>query len=179
MSSFTQYDISFKNDSEEIVLSLEDIRIHVNNTIETSRYSDLSKYAILATSLCIENKVPVHLFLSLIKMESDFRYDAINQNKNGSFDIGLGQLNTYTFKNYSKKELENPRINLKLSIKTLKDLHSYFGSWEQALAAYNAGISRVVKDEIPESTQRYVKKVLDFEESLNMNYLNYERRSSI
>lgn len=168
-----------KQETKVVLSTVEDIRVHVNNTIDDDYYDGHFAYAVLITKTCLEKGVPVHLFMSLVKNESNFDNSAFHKNKNGSYDIGLCQLNTYTFKKYTIAQLKNPITNVSLGVKTLRDLYDYLGTWELAVLAYNAGITRVKNDMTPQSTIRYLKKVLDFETFMNHNYLGYEQRSNI
>ena len=55
---------------------------------------------------------------------------------------------------------DDPRENVIGGTRYLRELRDRFGSWELALAAYNAGPTRVVEGRIPAETRRYVKRVI-------------------
>lgn len=86
---------------------------------------------------------------SLIRQESGFESDAISS----VGAVGLSQLMPFTaWKRsgglslwYSRKRLVDPRYNLRLGGAYLKALMQKFGSVEAALAAYNAGPTRVAQ----------------------------------
>lgn len=126
-----------------------------------------------------EYSVPKELIYAVIKAESKFKSDVVS--KAGA--IGLMQITPDTFtwlctKNQdsdnSVDRLYNPETNIKYGVFYLDMLYSEFGSWETALAAYNAGPSNVrdwlknselskdgVITHIPfKETREYVEKVM-------------------
>jgi hypothetical protein len=98
------------------------------------------------------------MFLRLIQQESRFRPDEVSPK--GA--IGLGQLMPATAKELGVDPTD-PLQNLEGSAKYLSQQLKRFGSPDLALAAYNAGPTRVAKlGRIPNiaETQNYVKKIL-------------------
>lgn len=123
--------------------------------------------------------VPKELILAVIKTESKYRSDAISS----AGAVGLMQITPETFKWLCEKNedkandpnlLYTPEINITYGVYYLDMLYSEFGSWESALAAYNAGPTRVrewiknpdyssdgVLTYIPyKETREYVEKVM-------------------
>lgn len=100
------------------------------------------------------------LLAALVEAESNFSPTAVSP----VGAIGLTQLMPATAGTNDPAELENPHTNLKLGARYLRDLLRRFeGNVEFALAAYNAGPSRVERFEgVPpyRETRRYVEKVL-------------------
>lgn len=123
--------------------------------------------------------VPKELIFAVIKTESKFKSDAVS----AAGAIGLMQITPETFMWLCSKNsdtandpnlLYTPEINIMYGVYYLDILYSEFGSWQTALAAYNAGPSRVrewlknpehsengVLTDIPFSeTREYIEKVL-------------------
>lgn len=94
------------------------------------------------------NELDPYLVASLIRQESEFNPGAVS-NKNA---VGLMQLLPKTGKLVAKEEkmrhfranqLLTPSVNLQLGTKYFRTMVDKFGSFEYALAAYNAGDDRV------------------------------------
>src|SRR5581483_6472151 len=94
------------------------------------------------------NELDPYLVASLIRQESEFNPEAVS-NKNA---VGLMQLLPKTGKLVAKEEklrhfkanlLLTPGVNLQLGTKYFRTMVNKFGSFEYALAAYNAGDDRV------------------------------------
>jgi soluble lytic murein transglycosylase len=94
------------------------------------------------------NELDPYLVASLIRQESEFNPGAVS-NKNA---VGLMQLLPKTGKLVAKEEkirhfranqLLMPSVNLQLGTKYFRSMVDKFGSFEYALAAYNAGDDRV------------------------------------
>ena len=133
--------------------------------------------------------VPKDLIFAVIKSESGFESDAVS--KIGA--VGLMQMTPDTFVWLCEKNsdpnndpalLYNPEINIFYGTYYLDILYSEFGSWELALAAYNAGPTNVrewmknpeyFKDgillHIPfKETREYVEKVMKARQKYNELY---------
>ena len=98
------------------------------------------------------------MFLRLIQQESSFRPDVVSPK--GA--VGLGQLMPATAKELGVDPTD-PMQNLEGSARYLSQQFKRFGSPELALAAYNAGPTRVAKlGRVPNiaETQNYVKTIL-------------------
>ena len=98
------------------------------------------------------------MFLRLIQQESSFRPDVVSPK--GA--IGLGQLMPATAKELGVDPTD-PMQNLEGAAKYLSQQLKRFGSPELALAAYNAGPTRVARlGRVPNiaETQNYVKTIL-------------------
>ncbi|MCH9648505.1 MAG: lytic transglycosylase domain-containing protein [Deltaproteobacteria bacterium] len=100
------------------------------------------------------------LLAALVEAESNFSPTAVSP----VGAVGLTQVMPATAGTDDLAELENPHTNLRIGARYLRDLLRRFeGNVEFALAAYNAGPSRVERFEgIPpyRETRRYVEKVL-------------------
>ena len=99
--------------------------------------------------------VPPELALAVAQRESNFNQLAVGS----SGEIGLFQLMPGTALELGV----NPTIaseNIEGGITYLRQQYERFGSWDLALAAYNAGASTVESGTIWESTQAYVADIL-------------------
>lgn len=166
--------------------------VRIDTVITKNNYPVPEQYADVVKIAADEYSVPEDLVFAVIKTESGFKSDAISQK--GA--VGLMQLMPETFlwlstktgDNYTDENLlYNPEINIKYGVYYLSWLYSRYGSWETALAAYNAGHGNVddwLKDgtfssrsaitDIPfRETREYVKKVLDAKQVYLENY--YEK----
>ena len=95
-----------------------------------------------------ENELDPYLVASLIRQESEFNPNAISR----ANAVGLMQLLPVTGKkvakevkmhHFSPSQLYTPTVNLQLGTRYFKSMVDKFGSFEYALAAYNAGSDRV------------------------------------
>ena len=95
-----------------------------------------------------ENGLDPYLVASLIRQESEFNPNAISR----ANAVGLMQLLPVTGKKVAKEarlrhfnasQLYTPAVNLQLGTRYFKSMVDKFGSFEYALAAYNAGSDRV------------------------------------
>lgn len=107
-----------------------------------------------------EYGIPPELFRAMITQESGWN-PRIVSNKGAA---GLGQLMPGTAAGLGVKDRFDPEANLDGSARYLKAQYDRFGSWELALAAYNAGPAAVQKagDQIPKirETQNYVSSIM-------------------
>lgn len=125
-----------------------------------------------------ENEVPVELIYAVIKTESGFREDAVSS----AGAVGLMQIMPDTFDWLSRimgeeeppDNFHDPESNIRYGVYYLGYLYRRFGSWDTALAGYNAGhngVSRWLEDplysddginlkHIPiNETRNYIQKV--------------------
>ena len=101
--------------------------------------------------------VPVDLALAVAQRESGFNQDA----RGGSGEIGIMQLMPPTAA-HLKVNSYDPEANIEGGVRLLRDEYAYFGRWDYAVAAYNAGRSRASQgpNAWPKSTQNYVASVV-------------------
>lgn len=100
--------------------------------------------------------INVHLLYAIAKTESNLNPGAMNRNKNGSYDIGLMQINSSwlpTLKKYGVEEtqLKDPCVNLQVGAWILSQNMRHLGVTWEAVGAYNA--------KNPALRVKYAKKV--------------------
>ncbi len=115
-------------------------------------------FDLIATAAC-EAGVPVRLFDALIAQES--RYQPFARSSAGA--MGLAQLMPETARHLGVSDPWDPLQNLRAGARYLRAQIDRFGSWELALAAYNAGPARVARyGGIPpfRETRAYVRTIM-------------------
>ena len=104
-------------------------------------WPDLKRFA-------LANDLDPYLVASLIRQESEFNPNAVSR----ANAVGLMQLLPKTGKNvakqvklkrYNPSQLYTPGVNMQLGTRYFRGMVDKFGSFEYALAAYNAGSDRV------------------------------------
>ncbi len=110
----------------------------------------------LARQAASANRIPEKLFFNLIERESGWDPTVVGI----TGDVGIAQLNP----SYHPRDVaEDPAQALPYAAKYLKQLFDRFGTWEEALAAYNWGPTNLTRegiDNIPQSVQDYVDAIL-------------------
>jgi soluble lytic murein transglycosylase-like protein len=102
--------------------------------------------------------IPPALALALAWEESRLDPDAVNiENKNGSTDRGLFQLNNRSFPRVDKNAFYSPDVNARHAMNHLRYCLDTGGTEIAALAMYNAGAGRVV----PRATLDYISRILE------------------
>ena len=112
----------------------------------------------IAGEIAEANDIPPALFVALIEAESGFDPDAVSV----TGAIGLTQLMPATAEELGV-DPEDPVQNMTGGARYLAAQYKRFGAWDLALAAYNAGPSRVAKlggiPDFPE-TRAFIARVL-------------------
>ena len=119
---------------------------------------DTEPLAQIAGEIAEANGIPPALFVALIEAESSFDPDAVSVK--GA--IGLTQLMPGTAEELGV-DPEDPLENMTGGARYLAAQYRRFGAWDLALAAYNAGPSRVAKaGGIPDftETRAFIARVL-------------------
>ncbi|MGQ0695106.1 MAG: lytic transglycosylase domain-containing protein [Nitrospiraceae bacterium] len=107
------------------------------------------------------NHLDPALLRAVIKVESDFRHDAVS--RKGA--IGLMQLTPDTAATLRVADVHDPIQNIRGGARQLRHLlNLYNGDLPIALAAYNAGVHRIKGHRVPRirETRAYVRKVLRY-----------------
>ena len=104
-------------------------------------WADLKKYA-------SANALDPYLVASLIRQESEFNPNAVSHaNAVGLMQllpkVGRGVAKQEKIRHFSAQQLFTPTTNLRLGTHYFRSMVDQFGSFEYALAAYNAGTDRV------------------------------------
>jgi len=144
----------------------------------------------LIEKYALSHDLDPYLMAALVAQESTFQADV----KSSAGAWGLMQVEPSTGRQYAKKlgirpyttrRLTQPDVNVQIGMASFADRLARFGSLSSALAAYNAGDSRVVRwradrpgldveefiDDIPfPETQNYVKRVLGTAEDYRILY---------
>jgi len=116
--------------------------------------------------------ISLTLAFSLVWTESRFLPTAVNYNGT-SIDRGIFQLNSLTFRNLSEDDFFNPEVNAFHGLRYLEFCLDQGADNAQALAIYNAGLSRVIRGQTPSSTLRYTAGVLSYEAALLEDFTNF------
>lgn len=106
-----------------------------------------------AASLC---NVPVRLLASVAQAESNFDPWAVSE----AGAEGLMQLLEVTQREMNVTNPFDPWESLLGGACYLRKQFDRFGTWREALWAYNAGPRRVITDKVPRSTKEYAEQVL-------------------
>lgn len=113
-----------------------------------------------------EYGIPTDLFFAIGINESGFRnIRSYSSNKDGSYDIGIFQLNSKYIDYYERTfwyretnfNVWNPKHNIEMAALYLSHLYSYTENWRLAIAAYNTGLHGLKK--YPESANIYIAKI--------------------
>lgn len=130
----------------------------VAEEIPSYRGNYKGEYLEVAKSVARKHGVPEDLFLRLVQQESGWNPVAVSSK--GA--TGLAQLMPETAEILGV-EISDPAANLDGGARYLRMMFDKFGTWELALAAYNAGPGAVEEhDGIPPyaETENYVKAIL-------------------
>ncbi len=95
-----------------------------------------------------ENALDPYLVASLIRQESEFNPGAVSRaNAVGLMQllpkVGSGVAKQEKLRHFAAAQLFTPEVNLRLGTRYFREMVDKFGSFEYALAAYNAGTNRV------------------------------------
>lgn len=147
-------------------------------------YKDLVKdeIALYIIEVCKPLKLNPNLVVSILLQENPKQNPyAVNVNDNGTTDNGLFQLNSayqlyfatlyWPFDKYDTNmgfDWSNWQHNAWVAIHLINDLYKDFDKdVEKVIAAYNAGASRVISGNIPQTTLDYRDRVLKLYTLLN------------
>ena len=100
--------------------------------------------------------MPSRLIEAVIRHESNGDPEAVSH----AGAQGLMQLMPATARQMGTVCSFDPRENVIAGTRYLRRMYDRFGSWPDALAAYNAGPARVEAGALPAETRRYVANVM-------------------
>ena len=112
------------------------------------------------------------LVFALSWVESRYSPVAINRNAT-SVDRGLFQLNSRTFRNLSEDDFFHPDVNARHGTEYLTWCMDHTTSDMQAVACYNAGLTRVRAGRTPQSTLIYVDRIREFRSLIERRFRAY------
>ncbi len=147
------------------------------------------KYTEIVEACAREYDVPSEMVYAVIHTESSFKEDAVSRvGAKGLMQL-IDETNEWIAfvkgEDVMSERIFEPAINIDRGTWLLAYLYREFGAWDEALAAYNAGIGRVrgwlddsgisadgvTLDRIPfEETAAYVKKVTEAAEKYRKLY---------
>ncbi|HCX96749.1 MAG TPA: lytic transglycosylase [Spirochaetaceae bacterium] len=107
----------------------------------------------------IAHNVRPSLAFAVAYVESRYNPKARSVNTSGSLNSGLFQLNSSVFDKISEKQVFDPYHNARIGISHLKEYLILSEDEFTALAAYNAGITRIAEQGIPGVTFKYISEV--------------------
>jgi soluble lytic murein transglycosylase-like protein len=108
------------------------------------------------------------LLKAIAKVESDLYSDAININSDGTFDIGLMQINSFWLKELEKYKIDkqslfDPCTNIHVGAWILSEAIFLYGETWEAVGSYNVGTSNKLWAK---------KKRLKYANLVYLNYIN-------
>ncbi|HEY8391255.1 MAG TPA: lytic transglycosylase domain-containing protein [Capillibacterium sp.] len=122
--------------------------------------SELEEITVAVLEASAEYNIDSYLILSLIAAESSFRRTAVS--RKGA--RGLTQLMPDKCQDFDWKDI---KANVFRGTEYLRQQLERFGTIQLALAAYNAGPTRIARsEEWPRETRRYVQKVTGYYQEL-------------
>ncbi|MEM4959203.1 MAG: lytic transglycosylase domain-containing protein [Nanopusillaceae archaeon] len=100
------------------------------------------------------NNINPVVLLSIAKVESNLRKNAINKNANGTYDIGIMQVNSFWLKRYkfTPQYISHSCTNIYFGAYILKQCFDRFGYSWKGIDCYNKGLKA-------KHNSRYVMKV--------------------
>lgn len=129
--------------------------LHVPNPSLVRPYTQGVPFASLIRKAARVHGIEPALLAGLARVESNFDPRAVSS----AGAQGLGQLMPATARELGVVDPFDPYQNLEASSRYLANQLRVFRSTRLALAAYNAGPTRVEQGTVPASTWRYVKRV--------------------
>ena len=114
--------------------------------------------------------IPPSLAFALAHTESEFKSTAMHKNVNGSIDRGLFQLNSSSFPKLTESDFYDPRTSAHYGLSHLRFCLNTAGNEIAALAMYNAGTTKVTKNNTPQTTLNYISRIQNYKLELDENF---------
>lgn len=114
--------------------------------------------------------IPPSLAFALAHTESEFKSNAMHKNANGSTDRGLFQLNSASFPKLTESDFYDPRTSAHYGLSHLRFCLNTAGNEIAALAMYNAGTTKVTKNNTPQTTLNYISRIQNYKLELDENF---------
>lgn len=101
----------------------------------------VADYSSLIQAASNRYNVPVPILSAVMDKESTGNPIAVHVNSNGTADYGLMQINSNNLAGLglNKESVYDPATNINAGASILASNYSAYGSWDQALSAYNTG----------------------------------------
>lgn len=120
-------------------------------------------------------RVPIGIVFAIVHTESRFDPTAVNANPT-SIDRGLMQLNSRTFRDLTIDDFFDPETNVFHGVDYFVWCLTHNDTLMNAVATYNAGLTRVRAGRIPASTQVYMQRVQTFHRDTMERFVRYIER---
>ena len=117
-----------------------------------------------------EFNIPLSLAFALAYTESQYKANAMHTNANGSVDRGLFQLNSTTWPNLTEADFYNPRTSAHYGMSHLSYCLRSSGNEIAALAMYNAGPTKVRRNNTPQTTLNYISQIQKYRGMLEQSF---------
>ena len=114
--------------------------------------------------------IPPSLAFALAHTESEFKSNAMHKNANGSIDRGLFQLNSASFPKLCESDFYDPRTSAHYGLSHLRFCLNTAGNEIAALAMYNAGTTKVTRNNTPQTTLNYISRIQNYKLELDENF---------
>lgn len=140
-------------------------KLYTNNKTKTqvlkffSAITNSEKVAKAILDNSVANNVRPSLAFAVAYVESRYNPKARSTNTVGSLNSGLFQLNSSVFGRVSERLIYDPYHNARLGLGHLQEYLSENNDEFTALAAYNAGLTRIAEKGIPGMTFKYISEV--------------------
>ena len=148
------------------MLLLAPVVIGFAPSIPTMSEQERIDYIILSVGQDLDNPYEFHaLYKAILWNESQYNHNTISYNKDGSYDIGIAQLNSKCIKYFKERycpfDPTNKIDNLYVGAKIFRDLLIEMKTNNvKAVMAYNCGPNRVHNNSVPCVTKIYTLRVL-------------------
>lgn len=160
-------------ESEDPMLAL--YREDLTHDAVVDFFTDLTGSAEIALPIMYHAEradISLSLVFSLAWVESRYAPRAVNRNAS-STDRGVFQLNSRTFRDLTEEDFFHPDTNTYHGIDYLSWCMQHTSSDWEAVAVYNAGLSRVRAGRTPQSTLIYVDRIRQFRTRLERQFREY------
>ncbi|MDR1507475.1 MAG: transglycosylase SLT domain-containing protein [Treponema sp.] len=128
------------------------------------------EFAVIILNNAAQYDIAPALAFALCWEESRYNKNAVHQNKNGSIDRGLFQLNSQSFPELSTADFFTPEINVQYALAHLRWCIDKGGSELSGLAMYNVGTNRVSKGGTPKATLDYISRIIGYRRGIESLY---------
>jgi hypothetical protein len=128
-------------------------------------------YEAIVSEGCQRHSVPEWIAARMIHNECpEWTPQAVgDRNRDGTRDYGLMQINSANIHKFSEWYRHgahfdpfNARDSIDIGLAHLRWLYEKYGTWQNAVCAYNAGEWAVDHNRIPEATIAYARRILGF-----------------